>query len=243
MAKRADRPRGTRPRPRRSSEQLPAAQRRGSPRLLDALRLGRSATRPARSSASRSSRAIDLLAERGIPLGHRPGAHRGRGQQPRRFASAGTGQRRTRGRSDERSRSRHAIDPADRPRVTAGPGADRAGQAEQAAGGGEEPGDAAAQEGRVRPEPRRPAPARPAASATRRAATVTLGDYFGKKPVIVTLVYYECPMLCNAGAQRAGAEPQGALDVDVGKEFEIVTVSIDPTRDARRWPRARRPAT
>ena len=27
--------------------------------------------------------------------------------------------------------------------------------------------------------------------------TVKLGDYFGKKPVVLSLVYYECPMLCN----------------------------------------------
>ena len=26
---------------------------------------------------------------------------------------------------------------------------------------------------------------------------VKLGEYFGKKPVVLSLVYYECPMLCN----------------------------------------------
>ena len=27
--------------------------------------------------------------------------------------------------------------------------------------------------------------------------SVKLGDYFGKKPVVLSLVYYQCPMLCN----------------------------------------------
>ena len=26
---------------------------------------------------------------------------------------------------------------------------------------------------------------------------VRLGDYFGKRPVVLALVYYECPMLCT----------------------------------------------
>jgi len=57
--------------------------------------------------------------------------------------------------------------------------------------------------------------------------TVRLGDYFGKKPVVLTLVYYSCPMLCN---QVLNGLTSG-LDVvsfDIGKEFEVVTVSFDP---------------
>ena len=56
---------------------------------------------------------------------------------------------------------------------------------------------------------------------------VRLGDYFGKKPVILNLVYYNCPMLC--GEVLSGLE--GALRVlkfDVGKEFDVLTVSFDP---------------
>ena len=56
---------------------------------------------------------------------------------------------------------------------------------------------------------------------------VRLGDYFGKKPVIFNLVYYNCPMLC--GEVLSGLE--GALRVlkfDVGKEFDVLTVSFDP---------------
>jgi|KBSSwiStaDraftv2_1062776.scaffolds.fasta_scaffold33551_3 protein SCO1/2 len=56
---------------------------------------------------------------------------------------------------------------------------------------------------------------------------VHLGDYFGKKPMILNLVYYNCPMLC--GEVLSGLE--GALRVlkfDVGKEFDVLTVSFDP---------------
>ena len=58
-------------------------------------------------------------------------------------------------------------------------------------------------------------------------AAVRLGDYFGKKPVVLTLVYYTCPMLCNQVLNGLTS----ALDVlsfDIGKEFEVVTVSFDP---------------
>lgn len=56
---------------------------------------------------------------------------------------------------------------------------------------------------------------------------VELGDYFGRKPMILNLVYYQCPMLC--GEVLSGLE--GALRVlkfDVGKEFDVLTVSFDP---------------
>jgi len=56
---------------------------------------------------------------------------------------------------------------------------------------------------------------------------VHLGDYFGKKPMILNLVYYNCPMLC--GEVLSGLE--GALRVlkfDAGKEFDVLTVSFDP---------------
>jgi protein SCO1/2 len=55
---------------------------------------------------------------------------------------------------------------------------------------------------------------------------VQLGDYFGKKPVILVLAYYRCPRLCTEvlnGLVRA------LMDVtfDVGREFNVVTVSFD----------------
>jgi protein SCO1 len=57
--------------------------------------------------------------------------------------------------------------------------------------------------------------------------TVRLGDYFGSKPVIVSLVYYRCPMLCDQ-VLNGLTSALGVLKFDVGKEFNIVTVSIDP---------------
>lgn len=56
---------------------------------------------------------------------------------------------------------------------------------------------------------------------------VRLGDYFGKKPLILNLVYYQCPMLC--GEVLAGLTSGLTLvKFDVGKQFDIITVSIDP---------------
>ena len=57
---------------------------------------------------------------------------------------------------------------------------------------------------------------------------VRLGEYFGKgRPVALTLVYYECPMLCNQVLNGAVGAFQ-ALSFTAGKEFEVVTVSFDP---------------
>src|SRR5262249_13909256 len=56
---------------------------------------------------------------------------------------------------------------------------------------------------------------------------VRLGQYFGSKPVILTLVYYECPMLCNQvlnGLDRS----LNVLSFDVGNQFNVVTVSFNP---------------
>jgi protein SCO1/2 len=56
---------------------------------------------------------------------------------------------------------------------------------------------------------------------------VRLGDYFGRKPVILTLVYYECPMLCTQ-VLNGLTSALGVLSFTVGQEFDIVTVSFDP---------------
>jgi len=56
---------------------------------------------------------------------------------------------------------------------------------------------------------------------------VRLGDYFGKKPMILNLVYYNCPMLC--GEVLAGLESaMRVMKFDVGKEYDVLTVSFDP---------------
>jgi protein SCO1/2 len=57
---------------------------------------------------------------------------------------------------------------------------------------------------------------------------VRLGEYFRSgKPVVLTLVYYECPMLCNQVLNGVVGTLQ-ALSFTPGREFEVVTVSFDP---------------
>jgi protein SCO1/2 len=56
---------------------------------------------------------------------------------------------------------------------------------------------------------------------------VRLGDYFGRKPVILTFVYYECPMLCTEVLNGLESSLR-VLNETVGKEFDVVTVSFDP---------------
>jgi protein SCO1 len=60
---------------------------------------------------------------------------------------------------------------------------------------------------------------------------VTLAEFFHDKPVVLSLVYHECPMLCNEvleGMLRAFR----VLRFDVGKEFEVLTVSFNPREGA-----------
>lgn len=56
---------------------------------------------------------------------------------------------------------------------------------------------------------------------------ITLGRYFKEKPVILILAYYRCPSLCNL-VLNGTVKALRPLSFDIGKEFEIVTVSIDP---------------
>jgi protein SCO1/2 len=57
---------------------------------------------------------------------------------------------------------------------------------------------------------------------------VKLGDYFGHgRPVILNLGYYQCPMLCGEVLQGLTGSLK-VLSFDVGKEFDVVTVSFDP---------------
>ncbi len=58
--------------------------------------------------------------------------------------------------------------------------------------------------------------------------TVALGQFFGQKPVILTHVYYNCPMLCTQvlnGVESSLKE----LSTDIGNQYDVVTISIDPT--------------
>jgi protein SCO1 len=58
--------------------------------------------------------------------------------------------------------------------------------------------------------------------------TVQLSQYFGQRPVILSLVYYNCPMLCTQVLNGMEAAMKG-LPMDAGNQFEAVTVSIDPS--------------
>ena len=58
--------------------------------------------------------------------------------------------------------------------------------------------------------------------------TVTLGSYFGRKPVILSLVYYTCPMLCTM-AENGLLNALRDVKFNIGEQYQVVTVSIDPT--------------
>jgi protein SCO1/2 len=57
---------------------------------------------------------------------------------------------------------------------------------------------------------------------------VTTGHFFdGKRPTIVTLNYSNCPMLCSIQLNQL-TKSLGELDLQMGKDFQLLTVSIDP---------------
>jgi protein SCO1/2 len=58
-----------------------------------------------------------------------------------------------------------------------------------------------------------------------------LADFFGDKPVVLNFVYYRCPMLCTQvlnGVLRASQ----AIPLEIGRDYEIVTISVDPRETA-----------
>jgi protein SCO1/2 len=55
---------------------------------------------------------------------------------------------------------------------------------------------------------------------------VTLRQYF-KKPVILALVYYQCPSLCNMVLNGVLSSAK-SLDMTAGKQYEVIAVSFDP---------------
>jgi protein SCO1/2 len=57
--------------------------------------------------------------------------------------------------------------------------------------------------------------------------TVKIGDYFGKRPVVLSFVYYGCPMLCLQSLNSLAAT-LGVLSEHPGRDFEVVSISIDP---------------
>ena len=54
-----------------------------------------------------------------------------------------------------------------------------------------------------------------------------LKQYFGSKPVILIMVYYQCPMLCTQ-ILNGVASSLKAVSLNPGRDFEIVAFSFDP---------------
>lgn len=57
---------------------------------------------------------------------------------------------------------------------------------------------------------------------------VQLKQYFGSKPVILSLVYFQCPMLCSQVMNGMAGAFNGITRFNVGRDFNVVTVSFDP---------------
>ena len=56
---------------------------------------------------------------------------------------------------------------------------------------------------------------------------VTLGNYFNNRPVILSLVYFSCPMLCPRVVQGM-AKTLNLVTLNMGKDYSVLTVSFDP---------------
>jgi protein SCO1/2 len=67
-----------------------------------------------------------------------------------------------------------------------------------------------------------------------------LSHWFGRRPVVLSLVYYDCPMLCTLSLNSL-ASALSTLSFDVGREFEVVTVSFD-AREGPELARAKKAA-
>jgi len=57
---------------------------------------------------------------------------------------------------------------------------------------------------------------------------VRLADYFGKRPAILALVYYQCPMLCSEELNGLVSALQ-MVRYTPGKDFDVIVASIDPS--------------
>jgi protein SCO1/2 len=57
---------------------------------------------------------------------------------------------------------------------------------------------------------------------------VHLADYFSEKPVVLSLAYFSCPMLCGLSMQGLSSSLKG-MNLEPGRDFNVLTVSFDPT--------------
>ena len=58
-------------------------------------------------------------------------------------------------------------------------------------------------------------------------ASVRIADFFGKKPIVLSLVYFDCPALCTE-VLNGELRTMKAISLDLGRDFEAVTVSFEP---------------
>lgn len=57
---------------------------------------------------------------------------------------------------------------------------------------------------------------------------VHLADYFSDKPVVLSLAYFSCPMLCGLSLQGLSSSLK-SMNLEVGRDFNVLTVSFEPT--------------
>lgn len=68
---------------------------------------------------------------------------------------------------------------------------------------------------------------RSAAFKNEAGESVTLGSLMGEKPVLLNLVYYECPMLCTL-VLNGVLKALRVVSLNVNQDFDVITISIDP---------------
>ena len=85
--------------------------------------------------------------------------------------------------------------------------------------------------------------ARHAVSSTRPGATVRLGDYFGTRPVVLRVRVLRVPDALHAGAQRRSSSALGVLSLDAGQGLRDRHGQLRPARDAGAGARRRRRRT
>jgi protein SCO1/2 len=57
--------------------------------------------------------------------------------------------------------------------------------------------------------------------------TVALGDFFGERPVLLSFVYYQCPLLCSQ-VMNGISSALKVTPFTPGEDFDVVLISFDP---------------
>jgi protein SCO1/2 len=57
--------------------------------------------------------------------------------------------------------------------------------------------------------------------------SVALGQFFGRRPVVLAFVYYQCPMLCTQ-VMNGLSSALKVMPFEAGKDFDVVLISFDP---------------